>query len=349
MTDHTRHRLACVTAALAATVFAAPRAGATPSTQIWIPSPDIQKFETLHLNYDVYARPGRIPTLMLGPTVGILPFDKIQAETGFDLIFQGNQDLDSNPLYFHGKLAVPEDAFFHWQPALAVGIYNVGIKRSDTVNTMQNVGYALLGRTLPILGRLSAGYYLGNAAVLRTNIVPGDPTQTQPDNHGLLLSWDRTLTELSDRLWVGVDYQQGQNFLGAINAGVSWAFTKDISVIVGYDHYWNQTMAGKDTFTVQLDVNLFMPKEKATDGPEGGSNAPGEKPADGTAKIPVPVQHASDDGDQAPADGKAKAKSKAKDPHHAGDDADPGETGDGKAKGKAKPASDAPAEEARVK
>ena len=89
-------------ALLAATLGAAQRARATPSTQIWIPSPDIQKSETLHLNYDVYARPGKTPTLLLGPTVGILPFDKVQAETGFDLVFQGDQALDSYPLYFHG-------------------------------------------------------------------------------------------------------------------------------------------------------------------------------------------------------------------------------------------------------
>ncbi len=283
MTAHTRRRTvpaALAAAALAATLAAAPRAGATPSTQVWIPSPDVQRFETLHLNYDVYARPGRTPLLVLGPTVGVLPFDKVQAELGFDLMFQGDEALDGNPIYFHGKVAVPEDAFFRWQPSLAVGVYNVGTKRSPTVNTMQNIGYALVGRTLPIIGRISAGYYLGNAAVLRTNIVPGDPSATRPDNHGLLLSWDRTLSEISDKLWMAVDYQQGRSGLGSINAGVSWAFSKDVSVVVGYDHYWNHTIAGKDTFTVQLDVNLFMPKERAAaENPAGDSPAPGEKPA----------------------------------------------------------------------
>ncbi|MGC4117031.1 MAG: hypothetical protein QM765_21210 [Myxococcales bacterium] len=341
MTAQTRKRLVS-SAALVATLAVSARVAATPSTQIWIPSPDVQKFETLHLNYDVYARPGRTPLLMLGPTVGVLPFEKVQAEVGFDLMFQGNSDLDSNPLYFHGKVAVPEDAFFHWQPSLALGIYNVGTRRSATVNTMQNIGYALVGRTLPYLGRLSAGYYLGNAAVLRTNVLPGDTSVTRADNHGLMLSWDRTMSEISDKLWFAVDFQQGQNFLGAINAGVSYAFTKDISVIVGYDHYWNHTMAGKDTFTVQLDVNLFMPKEKATnDSPEGS-----DKPKDGMAPPPKPAQ-ASDEqqpkgdgeGGEGAEDGKAKAGTDGKS-KSADSDAAQAAKGDGKAKGNAEPARD---------
>ena len=32
---------------------------ATPSTQIWIPSTDIQKYKTLHLNIDSYLSAGK--------------------------------------------------------------------------------------------------------------------------------------------------------------------------------------------------------------------------------------------------------------------------------------------------
>ena len=46
---------------------------------IWIPSTDIQKWASLHLNYDVYARPSKNTVLVLGPTAGVLPFDKVQA------------------------------------------------------------------------------------------------------------------------------------------------------------------------------------------------------------------------------------------------------------------------------
>jgi hypothetical protein len=283
----TKHAIALLTA-LALTAAAAP-AQATPSTQIWIPSTDIQGFGVLHLNYDVYARPSKVPLLVLGPTIGVLPFDKIQVEAGFDLMFQGVEALDKYPIYFHAKVGTPEDSLFKWSPAIAVGIYNVGIKPGVT---MQNVGYAELARTIPIIGRLSLGYYYGNAAILRTPI-GGDLTLgTEPDNHGFLASWDRVMKEITDKLWLCVDYQQGQNILGAINAGLAWSFTKDISVIVAYDHYWNEAMAGKDTFTVQLDINLFSPPDAppappaaepaagAADKPSAPAAAPAASPAD---------------------------------------------------------------------
>jgi hypothetical protein len=219
-------------------------ANATPSTQIWIPSSDIQKFASIHLNDDLYARPSKPTILVLGPTAGILPWQAIQAELGLDLFFQGNHELDKHPLYLHGKIGTPEDSMFKWSPAFAVGVYNVGFKK-DLTN--QNVGYALLAKTLPLLGRLSAGYFFGNDAVLVDE--KGDA-----ENHGLLLSWDRTISELTDKLWLAVDYQGSRSALGALNFGAAWTFAPNISVIVGYDHYLNHDIAGKDTFTVQVDI-----------------------------------------------------------------------------------------------
>jgi hypothetical protein len=212
-----------------------------------------------------------------------LPFEKLQAEAGFDLMLQGTS-YDRYPLYFHGKVATPEDALFKWQPSLAFGIYNVGTHRTDAANTMQNVGYALVARTLPYVGRLSVGYYLGNAAVLRAPVDAARPELgSKPDNHGFLASWDRTMSEISDKLWLCVDFQQGNNVLGAINAGLSWSFTRDISVLVAYDHYWNQDAAnfgaGKDTFTVQLDISLFVPEEKPAPVAPAAADQPAEKAA----------------------------------------------------------------------
>ncbi len=226
--------------------LAAPLAGATPSTQIWIPSTDIQKFEVVHLNYDTYARPGKISMLVLGPTVGIAPWQKFQAEVGLDLMFQGSRQLDTYPLYVNAKVGTPEDSLFKYQPAVAVGVYNAGIRAGLT---NQNVTYGLLARTLPWVGRISAGYYFGNPTVL----VDGDGARA---NNGPLLSWDRTMTEVSKRLWLAVDYQGGRSALGALNAGAAWSFTDAISMIVGYDHYLDPAVSGKDTFTLQLDVNV---------------------------------------------------------------------------------------------
>ncbi|MCX5795911.1 MAG: hypothetical protein NTY77_10485 [Elusimicrobia bacterium] len=228
-------------------------AGATPSTQIWIPSTDIQPYKVLHLNIDAYLRSQdentgtrKGPVSMIGPTIGILPTKQIQAETGFDLMYQGDKVLDNNPLYFHGKLGTPENSLAEWSPALAIGGYNIGTKNGFT---NQDIVYGLAAGTLPKVGRLSAGYYGGNGAVLRDE-------QGHVANNGVLLSWDRTMKEISDKLWLAVDYQGGQSLAGATNLGFSWAFSEKTSVILGYDIYNNRAVAGKNTFTLQVDINL---------------------------------------------------------------------------------------------
>ncbi|MFA6583040.1 MAG: hypothetical protein WCS77_01980 [Elusimicrobiaceae bacterium] len=226
---------------------------ATPSTQIWIPSTDVQKFKTVHLNIDNYLTSANEPdghrkpvVSVIGPTVGVLPYEKIQAEVGFDIIQQGNAAYDNAPVYLNGKVATPENSWFDQSPALAAGIYNAGFK---TDYTNQNVLYALLAKTLPVAGRVSAGYYTGNKKVLL------DENGTAQQN-GLLLSWDRTMPEISDNLWLGVDYQGGKSALGALSFGAAWSFTPKASVLFGYDVYNNNDAAGRNTFTVQVDINF---------------------------------------------------------------------------------------------
>lgn len=227
--------------------------GATPSTQIWIPSTDIQPFTVVHLNVDAYLRvrnendgTRKAPLSMIGPTIGVLPWKKVQAEVGFDLMYQGVRVLDDNPGYFHAKVGTPEKSLHDWSPALAVGAYNLGTKDRYT---NQNIFYGLAARTLPVVGRLSAGYYAGNGDVLVNE-------RGERRKDGLLLSWDRTMKEISDKLWLAVDYQGGQSSLGATNVGFAWAFTEKTSVIFGYDIYNNRNVAGKNTVTIQVDINL---------------------------------------------------------------------------------------------
>jgi hypothetical protein len=51
---------------------------ATPSTQIWIPSTDVQPFLKPHLGWDVYLNPYGSGLLSNGGiTIGVLPFNKI--------------------------------------------------------------------------------------------------------------------------------------------------------------------------------------------------------------------------------------------------------------------------------
>lgn len=230
---------------------------ATPSTQVWIPSTDIQAFKTLHLNIDNYVRTSnsnagtREPNVyVLGPTVGLLPFETVQMEAGFDYIANGTA-YDNYPLYFHAKVATPENALFSQSPALAIGGYNFGTNSSSSspTRTDQNIVYGLVAKTLPVVGRISAGYFVGNDKVLLDD-------KGEKDNKGLLLSWDRTMSEISDKLWVSVDYQGSDSSMGALSFGASWAFAKNVSLLVGYDIYNNDKVAGQNTFTTQLDINI---------------------------------------------------------------------------------------------
>lgn len=226
---------------------------ATPSTQIWIPSTDVQAFGTVHLGIDNYIRVAenadgeKAPnTYDAGITVGVLPFEKLQLEVGADYMVTGTEPGDSYPVFFNAKLGTPEGSLFGGSPAMALGIYNAGTK---TDLSDQNITYALLAKTFPVVGRLSAGYFVGNSAVM--NDSDGDNA-----NDGVLLSWDRPLTEISDKLWAAVDYQGGNSSMGALSFGVSWAFSKNVSLIVGYDIYNDSTTGGKNTITTQLDINL---------------------------------------------------------------------------------------------
>ena len=245
--------------AMALSIAATGVAMATPSTQIWIPSTDVQAFKSLHLGIDNYTRTsgeglGRNNFYDLGLTAGVLPFEKLQAEVGIDYITYGD-GYDSHPLYFNAKLGTPESSLFEGSPALAVGGYGIGTNsdKNSPVRTDYNIVYGLVAKTLPVVGRLSAGYYVGNDDVLVDVKADGS---TKKDNDGLLLSWDRTMSEISDKLWVAVDYQGADNSFGALSFGASWAFAKNVSVIFGYDIYNNERTGGNDTFTTQLDINF---------------------------------------------------------------------------------------------
>ncbi|MBW6504065.1 hypothetical protein K0B90_07315 [bacterium] len=246
-------------AAFALCGLTATVASATPSTQIWIPSTDVQAYKTFHLGFDTYIRANSnddgsrtAPVVVIGPTVGVLPFQKIQAELGFDVI-SGGGGLDKYPLYFHAKVGTPEDSLFKLSPAIAVGGYNFGTKSGDARNgelaTNQNLVYGLVAKTVPVVGRLSAGYFTGNKKVLVDE-------NGQSDENGVLLSWDRTMTEISDKLWLAVDYQGSDSALGALSFGASWAFAKNVSVILGYDIYNERKTGGENTVTLQLDINF---------------------------------------------------------------------------------------------
>ena len=144
---------------IASTFLTAGIAYAGPSSTCWTPmTMDIQSYGVLHLGVDNYFTVLRkadnggssFPT-DTGLTMGVLPFDKIQMEVGVDWL-----EPSDYPFYFNAKIGTPEDSLFNGSPALAIGIFNVGTK---TGVTDQDIGYAVIGKTIPGVGRFSAGWW----------------------------------------------------------------------------------------------------------------------------------------------------------------------------------------------
>ena len=244
-------------------VIGAASAYATPSTHVWAPSTDIQAFGVAHITSDIYVpvkkidfidlvgteddgvkdRPGTITNL--GLTVGVLPFEKVGLEIGFDHI-EGQY-----PLYLNAKLGIPENAFGNFFPAIAVGGYSIGTK-SDV--TDYNIYYGKVAKTIGPVGRFSVGYYTGNDKLLL------DETGKSSEN-GVLICWERTISEISDNLWVAVDYMGGDSSAGALSYGFAWKFAPNTSVIFGYVDQNNDEVPPGDTFTVQVDIDFDVFKK----------------------------------------------------------------------------------------
>ncbi len=202
---------------------------ATPSTQIWNPSTDIQAQGIWHFGIDNYftvsGMPGSdyaFPT-DAGLTYGILP----GLEAGLDVF-----EPQAAPLTFNLKYGWPEKDML---PAIAIGGFGFGTLPGVTD---QNVLYGIAAKTFGF-GRISAGYFVGNEKVLGVK-----------ENAGLMLTWDKVLTE---KLWVCVDYAGTKSALGALFYGFSWTFSPNTSVIFAYGTYNN---GAKPTVTTQLDINI---------------------------------------------------------------------------------------------
>ena len=226
---------------------------ATPSTHIWAPSTDVQPYKKWHITCDMYIPVEKDNTGVrwstvtnLGLTVGILPLKNINMEVGLDHK-SGTGLLDDYPLYFNAKFGTPEDGFTKFFPALAVGIYDVGTKRDQTDN---NIVYAKAAKTFKAgktsLGRFSVGYFTGNKNLLLDD-------KGEKDNQGLLAAWERTLDEISNKLWICAEYMGTKSGYGTLNFGFSWKFADNVFMIFGYDIFNNRNIPDVATFQVDID------------------------------------------------------------------------------------------------
>lgn len=237
-------------------VFMAGIAHATPSTTYWTPmTVDIQPYGVLHLGVDNYftvfrkaANGGGSFPADFGLTLGVLPSEKIQMEIGVDLL-----ESSDYPLYFNGKIGTPEDALFKGSPTFQIGIFNVGTKNNVT---NQNIVFGVIGKTIPGVGRISAGPYAGNKKVL----VDKDGNK---ENTGFMAAFDRGFIPVKDKegneyskIVFAADYASGKNAIGGGGFGLYYYFTKDISLLTGPVWFNEEAINGKWKWTIQLDINL---------------------------------------------------------------------------------------------
>ncbi|MBI2447168.1 MAG: hypothetical protein HYV48_01350 [Candidatus Omnitrophica bacterium] len=224
-------------------------AWATPSTTYWTPSTsDIQAFGLWHITYDTYTTIGKnspasgggdFPTTY-GLTVGVLPFEKLKMEVGFDIM-----EPTDEPLMFNAKLGMPEGALFEGSPALNLGIFNVGTKKNVTDYNIVDV---IVGKTLPAnLGRLHLGYYVGNSDVLKDS-------QGNEEEDGFMIGYDKYIYK--DKVMFAADYASGDNAIGAGGFGLYYFFTPNISLLAGPVWFNDRALNGDTKWTLQLDINF---------------------------------------------------------------------------------------------
>jgi len=233
-------------------------AHATPSTTFWAPSTaSCQARGVPHVTYDTYfwkgpavgsqGAPGY--PIDTGLTAGLLPFKKLQAEAGFDVLLPSPE-----PLFVNAKLCTPESSLFAGSPGISFGFYNVGFKQ-DVTN--YDVLHVMAQKSLPFGGYVAAGVYHGFNETLFTN------------SDGKVVKTGAMIGAGSPDIQIGLkglkkinvvgDVQTGKNVLGAWGFGPNIYFADNVSLLVGPVFFFDKNLqpgASKYMWTAQLDVDI---------------------------------------------------------------------------------------------
>ena len=231
---------------------------ATPSTTFWAPSTaSCQAAGIPHITYDTYfwrgpavgaqGAPGY--PIDTGLTAGLLPFKKLQAEAGFDLLLPSPQ-----PFFLNWKLCTPESSLFAGSPGISFGFYNVGFKK-DVTN--YNVLHLMFQKALPTGGYVAAGVYHGFNRTLFTNS-DGKVVQT-----GAMIGAGSPDIQIGlkglKKMNFAADVQTGKNVLGAWGFGTNVYFADNVSLLVGPVFFLDKNLqpgASKYMWTAQLDIDI---------------------------------------------------------------------------------------------
>jgi hypothetical protein len=254
-----RHRAIALSFAAIAALPSLARA--TPSTTYWAPSTaSCQAWRTPHVTYDTYFGKGPAAgspgapnyPIDTGLTMGVLPFQKVQAEVGFDLLLPS-----PDPFYLNAKLCTPEGSLFGGSPGIGGGIYNVGTKDGSTD---YNILYLMVQKSFPnVGGYVAGGVYHGTSDALFTNS-EGEIVRTgalfavvSPD---INVGWKGL-----KKITIAADIQTGKNVLGAGGVGANFYFTDTIALLTGPVWFFDEDLqpGGRSwmwTFQIDVDVPL---------------------------------------------------------------------------------------------
>jgi hypothetical protein len=241
-------------AAAAAVLATATVASATPSTTYWSPATTyVQPYLVPHLTYDTYfGEPGAYP-IDTGITIGVLPWEKLQGEVGFDLFYPGKT---KNGLLLNAKLVIPEGALGTLAPGFSFGVQNVGFEKD--VNDLSLI-HATVAKTFPVIGNLGVGAFYGvNSKLMLTST--GAKART-----GAMVAWTSPDINVKvtglDKIVVVADAMTGKSAFGAAGAGLTFYFTPAIDVITGPVFFLEKGLqpgGASMLWTVQLDVDFDL-------------------------------------------------------------------------------------------
>lgn len=243
-------------AALALALAAPLAATATPSTAFWTPATTYtQPYLVPHLTYDTYVAENGLLQPDYGLTIGVLPYEKLQAEVGVD-VFQPGYVKDN--LYLNAKVTLPEGAFAAWQPGVSLGVQSVGFKKDYSDYNHLHLTFA---KTFAGLGNVAVGGYYGANKNL---YLSSTGSKQQLGFHAAYTSPDIEVKAAGlDKIVFIADYASGKNYFGALGLGVGFYFTPAIDVLTGpvfvNDKDLFKAGYGSDFFwSVQLDVDFDL-------------------------------------------------------------------------------------------
>jgi hypothetical protein len=240
----------------------ASAAQATPSTTLWTPATTyVQPFGVPHITYDTYFNDKGGYPVDMGLEIGILPFEKLQAEVGFDAFmpFKGFFADPAGPFLLNAKLGIPDGAFGTWSPGISAGVFGVGL----TKGTAFHILHGEVSKALPVGTLVAGGYYGAGKEALWTG---SDGTVRRAGGMGAYVTPDIVLNlQGLNKINFFADVMSGKNVFGAGGVGMGIYFTPAIDILTGPIFFFDKALqppyppGGEGSammWTVQLDVDI---------------------------------------------------------------------------------------------